>query len=126
MDLSIQIAPIGNTTSREIFSASHELRETLEHLPGISRVEPYRIPAPEHAKGVLVDVLGRLAVSVAPDLLKGTLQTIHSILCRQPAMAKVVIEIKDSKVNFEFDPKTISLGELMDAAERFRAAASSG
>jgi hypothetical protein len=59
-DLSLRIIPVGDTTSREISDASQELRDVLENLPGIARVEPHRVPAPDHAKGALVE---RLAVS---------------------------------------------------------------
>jgi len=122
VDLSLRITPVGNTTSREILGASQEVRELLERVPGVSRVEPQRVAAPERAKGALMDALGSFAVSVAPAVLRATLQTLQTVLARQPAMTKVLIETKDGKVVFEFDPKTVSLQELVDAAERLGAA----
>ena len=104
MDLSLQITPSGDTTSREISTASQELREILERLPGVARIEPHRIPAPDHSKGALVDAIGGFALSLAPTVLKALLQSVQAVLSRQPAPTKVLIETKDGKVNFEFDP----------------------
>ena len=124
MDLSLQITPVGDTTSREISAASQELRDVLEDLPGVVRIEPYRVPAPDHAKGALVDALGGLALSCAPAVLKAVLQALQAVLSRQPASTKVLIETRDEKFNFEFDPKKISLQELVGAAERLGGAPS--
>jgi hypothetical protein len=121
MDVVLQITPTGDTTSREISSASQELRDALEHLPGIARIEPHRVPAPEHAKGALVDALGSLALSFVPAVLKAVLQTLQAVLLRQPASTKILIKTRDEKFSFEFDPKKISLQELVCAAERLGA-----
>lgn len=121
MDLSLQISPVGDTTSREISIASQELRNVLERLPGVAHVEPHRVSAPDHAKGALADALGGLAISLAPTVAKAVLQTLQAVLSRQPAATKVLIETRDGKFNFEFDPKKVSLQELVSAAERLGA-----
>ena len=121
MDVLLQITRIGDTTSREISAASQELRDVLEHLPGVARIEPHRVPAPDHAKGALVDTLGGLALSLAPTVLKAVLHTLQAVLSRQPASTKVLIKTRDETFNFEFDPKKISLQELVSAAERLGA-----
>ena len=95
----------------------------LERVPGVVRIEPQRVPAPDRAKGALVDALGALALSVAPVVLRALLQAVQTVLSRQPAPTKVLIQTKDGEVRFEFDPKRTSLRELVDAAERLRAAA---
>jgi hypothetical protein len=122
VDLSLQITPVGDTTAREISAASQEVRDVLERLPGVARIEPYRVPAPDGAKGALVDALGGLALSVAPAVLKAVLQTLQTVLSRQPTATKVLIQTKGGQFSFEFDPKRISLQELVSAAERLGAA----
>ncbi len=124
MELSLQITSHGDTTPREISWLSLELREVLERLPGVERVEPHRVGAPGGAKGFMADALGSLAVSLAPTVVKALFQTLQSVLSRQPAATKVSIETKDGKFNFEFDPKKVSLQELVSAAERLGAAPS--
>ena len=121
MDVLLQIAPVGDTTSREISAASQELRDVLEHLPGVARIEPHRVPAPDHAKGALVDALGGIALSFAPTALKALLQTLQTVLSRQPASTKILIKTGGEEFDFEFDPKKISLQELVSAAERLSA-----
>ena len=121
MDALLQITPVGDTTSREISAASQELRDVLEHLPGFSRIEPLRVPAPDHAKGALVDALGGIALSFAPTALKALLQTLQTVLSRQPASTKILIKTGGEEFDFEFDPKKISLQELVSAAERLSA-----
>jgi hypothetical protein len=121
MDVLLQIAPVGDTTSREISAASQELRDALEHLPGVLGIEPLRVPAPDHAKGAIVDALGGFALSFAPAVLKAVLQTLQAVLSRQPASTKILIKTRDEEFNFEFDPKKISLRELVRAAERLSA-----
>jgi hypothetical protein len=123
LDLSLQITPVGDTTAREISAASQEVRDVLERLPGVVRIEPERVSAPDHAKGALVDALGGFALSLAPDMLKAALQAVLTVLTRQPPATKVLIQTKDGQLSFEFDPKRISLQELVSAAERFGAAA---
>src|SRR6516162_4989171 len=91
MDVLLQIAPVGDTTSREISAASQELRDALEHLPGVAGIEPLRVPAPDHAKGAIVDALGGFALSFAPAVLKAVLQTLQAVLSRQPASTKILI-----------------------------------
>ena len=122
MDLSLQISPAGDTTAREISAASQEVRDVLERLPGVERIGPQRVPAPDQSKGGLVDLLGGLALSVAPAVLKAVLQTLQAVLSRQPQLTKVLIQTKDGQVSFEFDPRRISLQELVTAAERLGAA----
>ncbi len=122
MELSLQITAVGDTTAREISAASQEVRDVLERLSGVQRIEPQRVPAPDHAKGGLVEALGGLAVSLVPDVLKGVLQALQTVLSRQPAATKVSIKTKDGEFSFEFDPKKISLRELVNAAERLRTA----
>jgi hypothetical protein len=126
LDLSLHITLAGDTTAREISAASRELRGVIERIPGVARMEPERVPAPDHAKGALVDAIGAFALSVAPAVLKGVLQALQTVLSRQPQATKVLSKTKDGQVSFEFDPKRISLGELVSAAERLRAAAPSG
>ena len=121
MDILLQTIPIGDTTSREISAASQELRDALEHLPGVAGIEPLRVPAPDHAKGAIVDALGGFALSFAPAVLKAVLQTLQAVLSRQPASTKILIKTRDEEFNFEFDPKKISLRELVRAAERLSA-----
>jgi hypothetical protein len=122
MDLSLHITPVGDTTAREISAVSQEVRQVLERLPGVARIEPHRVPAPDHAKGALVDVLGSLALSIVPVVLKAVLQTLQAVLSRQPQSTKVLIQTKGGQVSFEFDPKRTSLQELVDATERLGAA----
>ena len=123
MDLSLQISPVGNTTAREVSAAAQEVRDILERLPGVERIEPQRVPAPDQTKGGLVDLLGGLALSVAPAVLKAVLQALQTVLSRQSSVTKVLIQTKGGQVSFEFDPKRISLQELVSAAERLGAAA---
>ena len=122
MDVSLQISPVGDTTAREISAASQEVRDVLERLAGVERIEPQHVPAPDRAKGGLVDALGGFAVSLVPDVLKAVFQALQTVLSRQPAGAKVSIKPKDGEFSFEFDPKKISLRELVNAAERLRMA----
>jgi hypothetical protein len=121
VDVSLQISPVGDTTAREVSAASQEVRDVLERLPGVERIEPQRVPAPDQTKGGLVDLLGGLALSVAPAVLKAVLQALQTVLSRQPTATKVLIQTKGGQVSFEFDPKRISLQELVSAAERLRA-----
>jgi hypothetical protein len=121
MDVLLQITPIGDTTPREISAASQELRDALEHLPGVAGIEPHRVSAPDHAKGGLANTLGGLVLSVAPAVLKTVLQTLKAVLSRQPSLTKILIKTRDETFNFEFDPKKISLQELVSAAERLGA-----
>jgi hypothetical protein len=123
LDLSLQINPVGDTTAREISAAAREVRAALERLSGVERLEPQRVPGPEGSKGGLVEALGGFAVSVVPDVLKGVFQALQAVLSRQPAATKVAIKTKDGEFSFEFDPKKISLRELVNAAERLRRAA---
>jgi hypothetical protein len=120
LELSLQITPVGDTTAREISAASQEVRDVLERLAGVERIEPQRVPAPDQTKGGLVDLLGGLALSVAPAVLRAVLQALQTVLARQPAGTKVSIKTENGEFSFEFNPKKISLGELVDAAERLR------
>jgi hypothetical protein len=123
VDLSLHISPVGDTTAREISAASQEVRDVLEGLPGVAGIEPQRVRAPDNTKGGLADLLGGLALSVAPAVLKAVLQALQTGLSRQPTATKVLIQTKGGQVSFEFDPKRISLQELVSAAERLGAAA---
>jgi len=123
LDLLLQINPVGDTTAREIAAASQEVHSVLERLPGVERIEPQQVTAPDRAKGVLTDLLGGLALSAGPPVLKALLQTLQAILARQPSATKVLIQTKDRKISIEFDPKRTSLQELVTAAERLGAAA---
>jgi hypothetical protein len=125
LELSLQITPVGDTTAREISAASQEVRDAIERLAGVERIEPQRVSAPDRAKGGLVAALGGFAVSLVPDVLKAVLQALQTVLSRQPAGTKVSIKTKDGEFSFEFDPKKISLRELVNAAERLRRAAPS-
>src|ERR1700731_39847 len=122
VDVSLQISPVGDTTAREVSATSHEVRDVLARLPGVERIEPQRVPAPDQTKGGLVDLLGGLALSVAPAVLKAVLQALQTVLSRQPTATKVLIQTKGGQVSFEFDPKRISLQELVSAADRLGAA----
>ena len=118
MDLSLQILPVGDTTPREIAAASQELQELLQHFPGMSRVETVPMPAPEGSKGPVATALGDLALSVAPTLVRGMLGIVRAILARQPGLTEVAIQTKDGKFSAKFDPKTVTLTELGQLAER--------
>src|ERR1700730_14741263 len=121
VDVSLQISPVGNTTAREVSAAAHEGRDVLERLSGVERISPQRVPAPDQTKGGLVDLLGGLALSVAPAVLKVVLQALQTVLSRQPTATKVLIQTEGGQVSFEFDPKRISLQELVRASERLPA-----
>jgi hypothetical protein len=54
-------------------------------------------------------------------VLKAVLQALQTVLSRQPPATKVLIQTTDRKISFEFDPKKISLQELVKAAERLGA-----
>jgi hypothetical protein len=99
------------------------VRAVLERLPGVERVGPQRVPAPDGTKGGLGELLGGLAISVAPAVLKAVLLALQAVLSRQPPATKVLIKTKGGQVSFEFDPKRISLQELVSAAERLGASA---
>ena len=122
MDLSLQIIPIGDTTPREISAAAQDVRDLVNRVPGIAQIEPHLVPAPDHAKGGLVETLGGFLVSLAPGVVKALLQALQTALAGHPA-TKVLIQTKDGQVSFEFDPKRISLQDLVDAAQRLRGAA---
>jgi hypothetical protein len=121
MILTLSIVPAGNTTPREVSAATDEARHALERTRGVERALPQRVAAPEQAKG-MVDALGKLAVTLAPTALKGALQVLQTTLAGQPP-TKILIEHKDTKFSFEFDPRKTSLADLVSAAERLRAAA---
>jgi hypothetical protein len=121
LELSLQITAVGDTTAREISAASQEVRKVLERLAGVERIEPQGVPSPDHTKGGLVEALGGFAISLVPDVLKGVFQALQTVLSRQPAATKVSIKTKDGEISFEFDPKKISLRELVNAADRLRA-----
>jgi hypothetical protein len=121
MDLELQIVAVGDTTSREISDASEELRTLLERLAGVDEVSAQSAQAPDKAKG-LGAALGGLALKVAPAAFHAVMRTLKTALTPHPP-TKVVVQTKGAKFRFEFDPKTISLEELVAAADRLRAAA---
>jgi hypothetical protein len=122
MELSLLITPAGDTTAREISAATQDVRDLLERLPGVSAVAPQQVPAPDHAKGAFVDALGSLVLSVAPAALQGVLQLLQSVLAPRP-QTKFSLQSKDGQVSFEFDPKKISLQDMVDAVQQLRGAA---
>jgi hypothetical protein len=61
-------------------------------------------------------------LSVGPAALKAMMQALKTVLGPHPP-TKVLIQTKDGKFSFEFDPKRVSLQELVDAADRLRTAA---
>jgi hypothetical protein len=122
MELSLQIIPAGDTTAREISAATQDVRDMLERLPGVSAVAPQRVGAPDRAKGGLIDALGSLVLSVAPAALQGVLQLLKSVLASRP-QTKFMLQTKDGQVSFEFDPRKISLQEMVDAVQQLRGAA---
>ena len=122
MDLSLQIIPAGDTTAHEVAAASQEVRRALERMPGVADVVTRRVAAPDGAKGAVVDALGGLLVSVAPWALKALTQAVQTVLARQP-QTEILIETKDGKFTFRFDPKKIGLQELGNFAQQLRGAA---
>jgi hypothetical protein len=124
MELSLRIIPAGDTTAREISATTQDVRDVLERLPGVSAVAPEQVAAPDRAKGGVVDALGSLALSVAPAALQGLLQLLQSMLAPRP-QTKFALQTKDGQISFEFDPRKISLQEMVDAAQQLRGAPSS-
>ena len=123
MELSLRIIAVGDTTSREISKASQDLRDALERLQGGARIETLEEATPEEAKGV-GEAIGKFLVSLAPAALRAMMQALKAVLGPHP-QTKVLIQTKDGKFSFEFDPKTVSLQDLVAAADRLRAAAPS-
>jgi hypothetical protein len=123
MDISLQMIAVGDTTSREISKASQDLRDALERLQGVAQIETVEEATPDHAKGI-TEAVGKFLVSLAPAALRAAMQALKTVLAPHP-QTKVVIETnaKGGKFSFEFDPKTVSLQELVAAADRLRAAA---
>jgi hypothetical protein len=123
VELSLQMIAVGDTTSREISKASQDLRDALERLQGIARIEAAEEEAtPDQAKGV-TEAVGKFLVSLAPGALRVVMQAVKTVLGPHP-QTKVLVQTKDGKFNFEFDPKTVSLQELVAAADRLRATVS--
>lgn len=121
MELSLQITSVGDTTRRETLEASQDLRDALERLQGVARIEAEQEPLPDQTKGV-GEAVGKFFVSLAPAALRAMLQALKTVLAPHP-QTKVVIQTKGGKFKFEFDAKTVSLEELVAAADRLRAAA---
>ena len=81
VDVSLQISPVGDTTAREVSAASQEVRDVLERLAGVERIEPQRVPAPDHAKEWPGRGTRRVRASpLAPDVLKAVLQALQTVL----------------------------------------------
>jgi hypothetical protein len=121
VELSLQMIAVGDTTSREISKASQDLRDALERLQGVARIETVEEATPDKAKGV-TEAIGKFLVSLAPATARAMLQALKTVLGPHP-QTKVLIQTKDRKFSFEFDPKTVSLQDLVAAADRLRAAA---
>jgi hypothetical protein len=121
VELSLQVIPTGDTTSQEISKASQDLRDVLEHLQGVARIDIPEEPTPDQAKGV-TEAVGNFLVSLAPAALRAMMQALKTVLGPHP-QTKVLIQTKGGKFSFEFDPKTVSLQELVVAADRLRDAA---
>jgi hypothetical protein len=121
VELSLEMIPVGDTTRREISAASRDLRDALERIQGVARIEPVQEPIPDQGKGV-GEALGKFLVSLAPAALRVVMQAVRAALAPHP-QTKVSIQTKGGKFSFEFDPKTISLQELVAAADRLRTAA---
>jgi hypothetical protein len=120
MKLSLQIIPVGDTTSREISKASQDLRDVLESLQGVTHIDIPKEPTPDQGKGV-AEAVGKFLVSLAPAALRALMQALKTVLGPHP-QTKVLIQTKGGKYSFEFDPKTVSLQELVAATDRLRAA----
>ena len=124
MDLTLRIIPEVDATPREVAAAAVAVRNALEGVRGVARADTIRVAAPEQTKGV-AELLGQLALSVAPGAVQSAFQTVAAVLSRQ-APTKLEIEHNDTKFRFEFDPRRTSLKELVDAAERLRRQAEVG
>jgi hypothetical protein len=99
------MTPVGDTTAREISAASQEVRDALERLAGVERIEPQRVPAPDQAKSGLVEALGGFAVSLVPDVLKGVFQVLQIVLSRQPAADQGVDQDQGRRDQFRIRSK---------------------
>jgi hypothetical protein len=121
MDISLETVPVGDTTSRELSKAAQDLRAALEGLEGVTQINIAQQPTPERGKGV-GEVVGKFFVSMAPAAVSVVMQALKTVLAPHP-QTKVVIETKGGKFKFEFDPKTVSLKELVAAADQLRAVA---
>jgi hypothetical protein len=121
VELSLEVIAAGDTTSREISKASQDLRDALERLQGVTQLEIPRAPPPEGAMGV-GEVIGNFVVSLAPAALRLMMQALKTVLAAHP-QTKVLIRTKGGTFSLEFDPKTVSLQDLVAAADRLRAAA---
>lgn len=121
MELSVQVIPVGDTTRREIAEASQDLRNAVERLQGVARIEAVQEPVGDGGKGV-GEVIGKFMISLAPAALRAIMQALRTVLAPHP-QTKIVIQTKDGRFNFEFDPKTVSLQDLGALADRLRTAA---
>ena len=121
MEISLQVIPVGDTTRHEISDASQDLRGALERLQGVARVEAIREPIPDQSKGV-GEAVGKFFVSLAPAALEAMMRALKAVLTPHP-QTKVLIQTKNGKFSFEFDPKTVSLEELVAAVDRLRTTA---
>jgi hypothetical protein len=121
MELSLQLIAVGDTTSREISKASQDMRDALERLQGVAQIDTVEEASPDQAKGV-AEAVGKFLVSLAPAALRVVMQALKTVLGPHP-QTKVLIQTKGGKFSFEFDPKTVSLQDLVAAADRLRAAA---
>lgn len=120
MDIELKIISVGDTTMREISNASAELYDVLERLPGVEQVDVPHQPAPDGAMGVGATA-GAFLLKIAPAAFHSVMKALKAALAPHPP-AKVLIKTKNGKFSFEFDPKTVSLQELVAAADRLRTA----
>ena len=119
MDVFASADPGRRYEDREISNASQDLREPWSAGVGADR---HRARAgPDQAKGV-GEAIGNFVVSLAPAALRAMMQALRTVLAPHP-QAKVLIQTKGGKFSFGFDPKTVSLQELVAAADRLRTAA---
>jgi hypothetical protein len=122
VELSLEVIPVGDTTPHEISEASQNLRNALQRLQGITQIETVREETPDQSKGV-AEAVGKFLVSLAPAALRAMMQALKTALGPHP-QTKVLIQPKGGgKFSFEFDPKTVSLQELVAAADRLCTAA---
>ena len=121
MELSVSFVGIGNTTEREIVALTQTVQDALRRAPGAELLGPVRRPAPEGTKGGVFEEIGSFLLTAAPAALKQLLPLLKSVLTRpgQP-MTEVIIEDRGSKATFKFNPKDVTLQDLVDNVLRLR------
>jgi hypothetical protein len=121
MELTVSLVPLGNTTEREIAILTQEVRDALRRVPGIEALEPVYKEAPDGTKGGFFEEVGSFLLTATPTALKLLLPLLKSILMRpgQP-MTEVVVKERNSEVHFKFNPKDVSIQDLVDNVLRLR------